>query len=59
MKRKPQKLEENSMALTDADIKSVVRKPLSALDTRPEVIMPFDPEIDDNGAEYSALATNR
>jgi len=47
------------MALTDADIKSVVRKPLSALDTRPEVIMPFDPEIDDNGAEYSALATNR
>jgi hypothetical protein len=49
MDRKPQKPEDYSMTLTDSDIKNAIRKRLSALDTLPEIIMPFDLEMDENG----------
>lgn len=59
MERKPQKPEDRRMTLTDLDIKNAIQKRLSALDTLPEIIMPFDPEMDENGNVYSPAKKNR
>lgn len=59
MERKPQKPEDRSMNLTDSDINNAIQKRLSALDTLPEIIMPFDPEMDENGDAYSPTTKNR
>lgn len=47
------------MTLTDSDIKNAIQKRLSTLDTLPEIIMPFDPELDENGDEYAPTKKNR